>query len=100
MNEVKSKCVDHIAAFSSRRWIGSTTSAVLCDVSMDRVTMRPGFPGHVLFYGPVRASGRLSTNMAFVRVFPRDPSVPDRSIHSYLNFCVIYYNTLVTLPLS
>jgi len=41
------------------------------DWSIDwfRVTIRPGFPGHVLFLAFVRASGRVFENRRFVRVF-------------------------------
>jgi len=34
-----------------------------------RVTIRPGFPGHVLFLAFVRASGRVFESRRFVRVF-------------------------------
>jgi len=36
---------------------------------VSRVTIRPGFPGHVLFLAFVRASGRVFQNRRFVRVF-------------------------------
>jgi len=37
--------------------------------TVSRVTIRPGFPGHVLFLAFVRASGRVFENRRFVRVF-------------------------------
>jgi len=37
--------------------------------TVSRVTIRPGYPGHVLFLAFVRASGRVFENRRFVRVF-------------------------------
>ena len=37
-------------------------------VDKSRVTIRPGFPGHVLFSGSCSASGRSFMNVGFVRI--------------------------------
>ena len=46
-----------------------TYDTIRYDTIRYRVTIRPGFPGHVLFLTFVRASGRVFENRRFVRVF-------------------------------
>jgi len=48
---------------------GVPVGVIPSEFRRDRVTIRPGFPGHVLFWASVRASGMVFENRRFVRVF-------------------------------